>query len=87
LSDLRNAAELLRDVGTDDYVNPPTAEAMQSAANDLDGLAGEFERLREALARIVALDDKADSLTADQHLLEAGRTAAAALTGNEARDA
>lgn len=30
-----SAARLLADVGTDDFVNPPTAEAMQSVAAEL----------------------------------------------------
>lgn len=32
---IREAAELLRDVGDVDFVNPPTAEAMQRVANEL----------------------------------------------------
>jgi hypothetical protein len=36
---LREAAELLRDAGTPEYVNPPTADAMQRAAVELDALA------------------------------------------------
>lgn len=35
IKELRNAATLLEDVGCDDFVNPPTAEAMQEAAQEL----------------------------------------------------
>lgn len=40
IKDLRNAATLLEDVGCDDFVNPPTAEAMQEAARDLRAMLG-----------------------------------------------
>lgn len=48
---LREAAELLTDVGTDEYVNPPTAEAMQRCAAELRALPAMVPRDDAAIER------------------------------------